>query len=204
MIHSNTKQQNQAGIALLMTLMVIGVVLSVTLSIVEFSLQHLALSVDSRDSEIAFHAANAGLECARYMRRHASSTFESGATPIAPTCFGVSSPQLVQAATGVSTSTNPTAVGVIYRYKVSLASGLNRCSVIDMLTMIVSSSSPKNLVIKAASGGSLDLVFPGYGQNAKSCAPGAVCTIVSVAGYNAVCASITASGVLKRQVLLEF
>jgi hypothetical protein len=188
-----------------MTIMVLGVVLSVTLAIVELSLQHLSLSVDSKDSEIAFHAANAGLECARYMRRHSSSSFEGGTTNIAPTCFGTTTPNFrKQASTGVSTSTNPTAVGVIYRYKATIASNNNRCSVIDMLTMIVSTSSPKNLVIKAESGGDLDLVFPGYGPKSKSCAPGAICTIVSVAGYNAFCNGITADGVLKRQVLLEF
>ena len=77
MINCNRHQKN-AGIALLMTVMVLSVVLSVTLAIVELTLQQLALSVDSRDSEVAFHAANAGLECARYTRRNASTTFEGG------------------------------------------------------------------------------------------------------------------------------
>ena len=59
MIKISSLQNKQSGIALLMTIMVLGVVLSVTLAIVELSLQHLALSVDFKDSEIAFHAANA-------------------------------------------------------------------------------------------------------------------------------------------------
>lgn len=208
MTHRKFLQNTQAGIALLMTIIVLGVVLSVTLAIVELSLQHLALSVDTRDSEIAFHAANSGLECARYTRRNASSSFEQGATTVSLNCFGTTTPSFVKIANGISTSTSQTATGFIYRYKASITSGNNdRCSVIDMITMVVSSTSPKDLVIKAASRGSLELVFPGYGHVSKSCSAGSVCTIASVAGYNVACTpagNLTADGVLKRQVLLEF
>ncbi len=193
-----------------MTIMVLGVVLSVTLAIVELSLQHLALSVDSKDSEIAFHAANAGLECARYYRRHASSSFESGATPISHSCFGTTTPKFVRvpdALLDVSTSTSAVGVvGTVFRYKASIRSGINRCSVIDMVTMVVSTSSTRDLIMSAPSG-DLGDIFSGYAKKTKRCAPGAVCTLASVAGYNAGCipaSNLSADGVLKRQVLLEF
>ena len=207
MTHHKFNQQKQSGIALLMTILVLGVVLSVTLAMVELSMQQLALSVDTKDSEIAFHAANAGLECARYMRRHASSSFERGITAITPLCFGTTTPvirRVTAGSEGVATSTSGAgAYGSVYRYKVSLASGTNRCSVIDMITMVVQSSSTRDLIMTAPSG-DLGDVLPGYGANTKRCAPGAVCTVAVVAGYNALCSGITADGVLKRQVLLEF
>jgi Tfp pilus assembly protein PilX len=205
MTHHKFNQQKQSGIALLMTILVLGVVLSVTLAMVELSMQQLALSVDTKDSEIAFHAANAGLECARYMRRHASSSFEKGITPITPLCFGTTTPVIRRVAAGSEGIVTTGAEGYsnVYRYKVSLASGINRCSVIDMITMVVQSSSTDDLVMTAPSGNLAD-VLPGYGADRKRCAPGAVCTVAVVAGYNALCNGITADGVLKRQVLLEF
>jgi len=205
MTNRNYLQRTQAGIALLMTIIVLGVVLSVTLAIVELSLQHLALSVDSKDSEIAFHAANAGLECARYMRRSATSSpqFETGLSTITPSCFGTTTPSFSKRALIVSSS-SPNAIATMYRYKANIASNNNRCSAIDMLVMVVSSSSPESLVVTGPGGSDLSLVFPGYGPTTKTCDPGASCTLVSVSGYNALCNGITADGVLKRQVLLEF
>ena len=190
-----------AGIALLMTMMVLGVVLAVTLAIVELSLQQLALSVDSKDSEIAFHAANAGLECARYTRRHASSSFDKGNAVIF-NCFGTT-----QSVTKASLGTVTAVKGVkdfVYRYTtdVDWGAGVDRCSSIDLITMIVSTTSNADVSITAPSG--LDTVFPGYPTASKTCAPGAVCTIAAVAGYNAACSAKDGAGVLKRQVLLEF
>jgi hypothetical protein len=163
--HLKTLKNTQAGIALLMTIIVLGVVLSVTLAIVELSLQHLSLSVDSRDSEIAFHAANAGLECARYYKRHSSSTFETGGPNVPQTCFGTNSPKFVRfgagGAEGVATSSG--ARGAAYRYQASILSGASRCSVIDMVIMVVEASSTKDMTLTAPDG-NLDLrnVFPGY------------------------------------------
>lgn len=197
-LHNNTR----AGIALLMTMMVLSVVLAVTLAIVELSLKQLALSVDSRDSEIAFHAANAGLECARYTRRAASTTIEKSSGAVSMKCFGNTGnmTRVATAAINVATTSNG-AIGDIYRYKRSISWGGNRCSEIDLITMVVSTSSPSNLIMLPLPGESL---FPGYSSAQKSCAPGGICTIASVAGYNSLCSGTTSDSVLKRQVLLEF
>ena len=203
MTHRNLHNNTRAGIALLMTMMVLSVVLAVTLAIVELTLKQLSLSVDSRDSEIAFHAANAGLECARYTRRSASTTFERGANSVPFNCFATTTPLLKKVATtslGVATISNG-AIGDIHRYKTNISWGSNRCSAIDMITMIVSTSSPSNLIMVPLPG---EFLFPGYVASQKSCAPGGVCTIASVAGYNVTCGSIANDGVLKREVLLEF
>ncbi len=204
MTRINSRQQKIAGIALLMTMMVLSVVLAVTLAIVELTLKQLALSVDSRDSEIAFHAANAGLECARYTRRHASTTFESGANSVPINCFNVSS-TLKKVALGIATTSNG-AIGDIFRYQKSLSWSGNHCSEIDIITMVVSTTSPTTLYMTGPDDRSLAEVFSGYSYSRKGCAPGGVCTIASVAGYNSSCAgnSTSTDGVLKREVLLEF
>ena len=209
MTNYNHRQQKNSGIALLMTVMVLSVVLSVTLAIVELTLQQLALSVDSRDSEVAFHAANAGLECARYTRRNASTTFEGGSGiggPISMECFGLPPSNMSRpAASGVEIMSGATApaTGKVREYKKQLTWSGNRCSEMDILVMLPDPTV--DLVIKAPSGGHLNTVFPSYPTPSKRCESGGVCTIISVSGYNVPCgAGTTAEGTLKRQVLLEF
>ena len=79
--------QKESGFALLITLIVVGVVLSVGLSILDLSIRQVRLSTNAKESELAFHAANAGMECARYWRRASSSEMETGQA-IEPVCFG--------------------------------------------------------------------------------------------------------------------
>ena len=93
------KPSSQAGFALLVSLMVVSVVVSVGLVILDVTIKQLRLSTNSTDSEIAFHAANAGMECARFWRREERDTIEgdefAGPPAIAPggtlssiDCFG--------------------------------------------------------------------------------------------------------------------
>lgn len=193
-----------------MTIMVLSVVISVTLAIVELSLKQLALSVDTRDSEVAFHAANAGLECARYLRRHSSSTFERGGQTVPFDCFGVSGnmAKLATTSVGIIIDTNGPP-GYVHRYQKDIPwpSG-NRCSSLDILTMIVGTSTTAgDLSIRGMNASPLDglnTVFPSYPTKTKKCPQGGICTIVSVSGYNSSCTGKDKAGVLKRQVLLEF
>ena len=55
----------ERGFALLMTLLIISVVLSVALTTLSLATKQTRLATDTRDAELAFHAANAGLECMR-------------------------------------------------------------------------------------------------------------------------------------------
>jgi hypothetical protein len=41
----------------------VAVVVSITLAVIELTIKQLNLTVTAKDSEIAFHAANAGIEC---------------------------------------------------------------------------------------------------------------------------------------------
>lgn len=92
----NLKQQNkrETGFALLMTLIVVSVVVSIGLTVLDLSIKQVRLSTNAKESEIAFHAANAGMECARYWRRAASTTVERGGA-ITPNCFSAHLPQIL-------------------------------------------------------------------------------------------------------------
>jgi len=190
-------KKTASGFALLITLLVIGVVIAVTLAILELSLKQLQLSVNSRDSEIAFHAANAGLECAQRTRRIASTTIEAGGS-LTFRCFGVTRSGVLNNLDGITMSTPPVR-GDVRRYQADIQWGVGldaRCSEIDMLTIVASSGAVTATGILAQ--------IPSYGTNSKTCAQGARCTIIAVAGYSSTCANKGQMSTLKREILLEF
>lgn len=186
-------QVPEQGFALLMTLIVVTVVISIGLSVLDLSIKQIRLSTNARDSEVAFHAANAGMECARYTRRANSNAMENGSA-ISPVCFSASpSPNDV-------TEILNTAAGEVFKYEYGFTWGgsATRCS---QITTLVASSSP--------SGGGLTIPnmtdhVPGFPSDTKTCGEGERCTVVSVRGYNKPCNSVSSYGTVQREVLLQF
>ena len=189
---------HQKGFALLMTLIVVTVVISIGLSVLDLSIKQIRLSTNARDSEIAFHAANAGMECARFVRRTLSDQMEAG-TAISPNCFvGGPSPNTV-----TEIVSNVTGDGDVFKYEYAFSWGgaAPRCS--QVTTLVASSSiSGAGLLI-----GNMPVLVPGYPTGAsKTCAAGERCTVISVRGYNKSCSVVTTNsyGIVQREVLLQF
>lgn len=199
-LHKFKKQDS--GFALLITILVLSVVVAVTLAIVELSLKQLKLSVDSTDSEIAFHAANAGLECARYTRRIESDNFETGAD-VKFNCFGSSANVAKQGTLGIAvTYPTPASDGQVNRYKRDIDWGTApnaRCTSIDVIAIMATGT----VTIGNGGSGKLQGIITGYENPTKTCEAGERCTIMSVIGYSSACSDIANSGVLKREILLE-
>ncbi len=199
MKHHNRHTKKQAGFALLMTIIVVGVVLSVGLSILDLSIKQVRLSTNAKDSEIAFHAANAGLECARFVRRDNAVDMEAGNTAVA-SCF--------DGTTNIDPNTGsdpqPTLIGdgeaYLYEYEFTWGpAGSDRCTKIGTLVM-----SADLLQSGATTTNMIDL-FPGFPDGAEyNCEPGGRCTVVSVRGYNRACGTVDSYGVVEREVLLQF
>lgn len=186
-------RSHEKGFALLLSLIVVSVIVVVGLSILDLSIKQVRLSTSAKDSEKAFHAANAGMECARFTRRDLSDDMENG-NAISPTCFG----------TTVSATINATAPTVsgdgdanLYTYSFDWGAD-PRCTLID--TLVASSS---------VSGGgmtvtNMNALFLGYkGGPTYGCDAGARCTVISVRGYNRNCADISGYGTVEREVLLK-
>lgn len=194
MTHHNSKK-NAAGFALLITIITLTVVISVTLAIVELSLKQLELSVSSTDSELAFQAANAGIECARYVRNHAANDtdFETGQS-VTFDCMG-SSP------TANPNHPGSTGAGDVYVYSTELDWGTapqQRCSHIEMVTMVAGDTGSD---LEYAG---IQSIIPAYPSGTKTCELGGRCTVVSVTGYSSNCATKNAVSTLKRELLIEF
>lgn len=189
------QQKNEKGFALLMTLIVVGVLISIGLAVLDLSIKQVRLSTNAKESETAFHAANAGVECARYIRRIASTTMEAGSN-ISPVCFSASpdTNNHSQMITGVSGN------GTAYLYKYSFSWGTKpRCSKVSTIVMVADPAGAGLTISNMSSW------LEGYpGGETKTCAAGERCTILASHGYNRLCSSASGYGSVEREVLLQF
>ena len=65
-IHFTQKLRYRKGVALFIALVTASIVLAIGMSILNLTLKSFLLSGAARDSEMAFSAADAGMECAQY------------------------------------------------------------------------------------------------------------------------------------------
>lgn len=193
----NTKPNNH-GFALLLTLIVVSVVVALGLSLVEISLRQLNLSGVNRDSEIAFHAAYMGNECAEYSirTRVGLSSFYTQSRPGGL----VNNNVCVEGGTREHSYENdPLSLGETdvhrNRYKITWGPDASkRCTEIDIYVMDAVSS-----------GGDITYNFSGdTGYKNKSCAEGRLCTLIFSRGYNRSCSDIGTGRTLQREVISEF
>lgn len=214
MIYRNQKKENE-GFVLLLTVIVASVVLAIGLSILELTVKELQLSTLSRDSEAAFHAANAGLECARYWRNQYDDNnndwpdAEEG-LPVTINCFG-----------GGNTTDTPTDITVDdpnnggvdvaeayqYTFVQDWEAGTNRCSVIDMVVIVpgLGVDEVTGLLRDDQAIVSVDDLPARYPSEVDVvCPSGGRCTIAFVQGFNTTCANRSNSGTIQREVLLRF
>ncbi len=180
--------QRQDGFALLMSLIVVGTVVSVGLTVLDITLKQLRLSTGSRDSEIAFHAANAGAECLRFWRQDKQDEFETGTHPLTINCFGG---DLNLDFFDLNNNT------YLYtgEFSWSPAPNDNRCTLFTVMTI-----NPDNVAVTR---NDMRTHLPGYPDTDKTCAALGRCTIISVQGYNRNCLPSFPVGTVQREVLLE-
>lgn len=197
-IKKTQQLEKEKGFALLITLVVVTVLISIGLSVLDLSIKQVRLATNAKDSEIAFHAANAGLECALYQRRTSEDAMELGVSFTA-SCFA----QAPVPAIGTKI-TSGVSGGDVYQYKYQFTWGTSpdiRCSQIN--TVVGSSSASSALTISGLTTGAAPLV-PGYPDgNTKVCEAGTKCSIISVQGFNQPCANVGSYGTVQREVLLQ-
>jgi Tfp pilus assembly protein PilX len=194
-MRQRVNNERNSGFALLMTLVVVSVLISIGLTVLDLSIKQVRLSSNARESEIAFHAANAGMECARYWRRVDSALMERG-QDINPTCF--SGTRTVN--TNDQITVGVTGDGEVFRYNYAFTWGVggNSCS---QITALVASSTLQGSGLTISN---MPTLVSGYPDAQKECAEGERCTILSVRGFNRPCDAVTGYGVVQREVLLQF
>lgn len=106
------------GVALFIALVTISIILAMGISILNITLKDFQLSSTARESEMAFSAADAGMECAMYWNQsNQGGKFSSGGNPIS--CMGM--------------LTNTGGVlGATSRFAVTWGSSIQLCSIVDV------------------------------------------------------------------------
>lgn len=170
-------KSSEKGITLLVTLLLMGVLLGVSASLMSITIKQYQLSGIAYSSEIAFQAANAGMECVLYydFPKTGVSPFDVGQPVSNKTCMNVSSP--VQVAVGTVDSNEE------QKYAFSWGNPAV-CSEVSIYKYY-SASAPVGYTVN--------------GQ-AKSCPQGSTCTVVQARGYNVSCADrATSLRVVERE-----
>jgi hypothetical protein len=161
---------SERGIALLITLLIMTVLLGVSASLLNITIKQFQFSSIGLASEMAFQAANAGMECMLY---HDYEGYPP--TPSTPGKFdiGQASPSIScmgSGNTGIeSQSINPTWVSREYRFTWGSPSV---CTEVEIFKYF-DASNPVDMTNALRRSG--------------SCAEGVSCTVIQARGYNVAC-----------------
>ncbi len=194
------RQETEKGFALLLAIIVSSVVLAIGVSILKISVNQVALSTTARESEFAFQAAHAGVDCMTYWRnekateyteQRTTSEFVAASTPSIH-CFGFgtdndNSFKLRLVEDGASGTIDQ------YYYQFDWGSPL-RCTKV-------------RLAIINAYAGDFTIepnLFVGNTAE-KICTEGTVCSVVVSDGYNRTCSEVgTSIYSVQREITQEF
>lgn len=171
------------GFALLLTLIVVSVTLAIGLTLLNITVTQQKLSVTARDSERAFHAAQAGLDCATVARNDNEWVTD---TPSAVnfTCAGQTKSGTVSSANGSRSHT--------YTQTFNWSdSGNQFCTEVD-------------LIVLDATDGGYTQQFQGRGIDEKECPDNAICTVIFSRGYNTSCGNFSSDRVVQRELTAQF
>jgi len=176
-------QQKEKGFALLLALIISSIALSIGLSMLHITLKQLTLGTTTRGSEVAFQAANAGMECLRYARSQDAADFITNGGIVTFDCLGQTSAVVdVNGTDGIQEFHNQ----FDWSYN-----GESLCIEIEAyLLNAVNAPGVK--------------IFPNRNIT-KTCALGDICTIAFSRGYNRSCADVGASiFTVQREISIEF
>jgi len=170
---------NQDGITLLVTLLLMGVLLGISTSLLTITLKQFQLSSIAYDSEKAFQVASAGMECALY-NDFVNGEFELG-TGNSISCFNDTSPDEVN-------GTGATESGEEQRFTFTLQnadSGSNPelCAKVSIYKFYEDPSADGNT-------DGIPVVVNGVSMRSTDCPEGSVCTVIQSRGYNVPCTQI--------------
>jgi hypothetical protein len=171
---------SEDGLTLLITLLLMGVLLAVTASLINITLKQYQFSGISYDSEVAFQSANAGMECVLYHDWETQS-FDLSERRGAITCFSsVSSDDLAGAIGG------PVGSGEERRYQFEWGDP-TICTDVSVYKFTDPSAD-------------VPLVVDGISIREQDCPAGSTCTFIQARGYNVSCEDIgTSPRVVERE-----
>lgn len=190
MNHNFKKQNKQEGITLFITLLITGVLLAVSSSLLNITLKQFQFSSISEISEKAFYAANSGMECALF-HDHILNKFDipgdGGSSPrlpagsnAGPNCMGAGA-----ASDALKPLDSDRSSGEEQRFEISWDDVCTKISVYKFFN--TNADEDMSSVVAG-----------------RTCAQGLECTVVASRGYNAPCNSLTGSKVVEREITIVY
>lgn len=213
------KKQAEQGFALLLSIIISSIVLAIGVSLLHLSVSQINLASNARESEIAFQASHAGIDCLWYWRNDVpvasggkgigGGAFLATSTAAVPpiSCFGKS------AASGLNEDHSPvsklagdsnwnTSGGWIEKYSYDFTWGTgsgDRCTQVDMYIMYPGVDDMIH---------DFNSVNEGIGNGSpKVCEVSNLCTVIVSRGYNRTCSVVNAGTsvfTIQREITFEF
>lgn len=206
------KKRHEQGIALLVTLLLMSVLLGITSSLLNVTLNQYQLARIAEDSEMAFEAANAGMDCIAWLnaKNPPNSVFNIPLTGRPPLnnangneihCLGEQSSDLVSDTSNpnqkkphtdtVNLSQSGDKQNFAFSWK-ARNSNQEQCSAVSVFKFF--EPLPGDGIGPDMSGA---LRKP---PGTVRCAEGFICTVIQSRGYNAKCTDRYKKGVIEREI----
>jgi len=206
MATSNMRKPNkQEGITLLVTLLLMGVLLGIGASLLNVTLKQFQLSGIALSSEVAFQAANAGMECALYWDFPMSGPSPFDIPSPGGTTEQATRPEISCMGSGLVSADNTLDDNTDGKMK----SGEEQLFQFDWGSPAVCSDVSvykfydESIPVQVTVNGK-EMRDAGGGP-ANECPTGSVCTVIQSRGYNVGCGDIgTASRVVEREYTLVY
>ena len=181
---------SQTGFALLITLVVVSIVLAIGLSLMQITLKQLQLTVNARESEVAFYAANAGIECAQAMRLGFDPFDENTGIPanLWLGCVGSGVP-----VPSVRSNNNRTH---LYQHNFTWNMSIPGVGLAPLCSQV-------KIFILDARDATYMHTFTNLGLENKTCEEGTICTVMFSTGYNKACNNLGGLQTVQRELTIE-
>lgn len=167
--------REEGGFTLLLAILVISIILSIGLAIVNVTVREYLISGMGRESEIAFYAADGGMECATYWDTRADGgSFAFGAEDASVTCMG----------TNLAVDTTS-------------SGGTLRTSLFEIDWGPEDEGLCARVAVRKYYDPSDSIVM----QSGATCAQGRICTELESRGYNTSCNTIETAGRVAERAL---
>lgn len=174
-------QPSQAAFALLITIVVISVVLAIGISLLNITVKQISLSITGRDSEVAFHAAQAGIECVQQMLN----SYDYISVPPPPSIACITS-------NSVTLATEPPPQPNVEQ----------RSFEIDWNNGDVDVCTQADLYLIDATAGAVMVNFTNQGLPSYNCANGDFCVAAFSRGYNRPCNQLNSLRTVQREITI--
>lgn len=173
----------ESGFALILALIISSVVLAIGVTLLDITVKQLNLGTTAKQSEVAFQAAAAGMDCLRWVRNQYPTQTQAGGS-LTFDCIGQN---ITLSDSDGSATTQHFRIGSGAPYGVDwTSSGSTRC--IDM-----------EMFVYDATGSAIGPMY-----NGKTCPIGGVCSIAISRGYNRSCSGGDDLFTVQRELTAEF